>query len=121
MIVSNKDRFFNGGRCGVIQNASFRCALNTTSDSRGSFVVVSSFSGEWDHKNHQPIAEALLDKKYSRKQAWQMHDAFLEQMDRCGRNGSDLGGAIDKVFGEAHQKGIVTRYKNNAALRLGSA
>jgi hypothetical protein len=115
MIISNKDRFFRGGRCGVIQNASFRCALNTVTDSHGSYVVVSSFSGEWDHKNHEPIAEAILDNKYSRKEARQTHDALLEQMDRCGANGSDLGGAIDEVFGDARQKGIVTRYTNNAA------
>jgi hypothetical protein len=119
MIIFNNDRFFSGGRCGVIRNASFRCALNTVSDSHGSFVVVSSFSGEWDFKNYEPIAEALLDKKFSRKQTRQMHDAFLEQMDRCGANGIDLGGAIDEVFGDAHQKGIVTRYENNAPLRLG--
>jgi hypothetical protein len=118
MIIFNSNRVFSGGRRGVIQNASFRCALNTVSDSHGSRVVVSSFSGDWEDKNRVPVAEALLDKKLSRDQARQIHDEFLEQMDRCGANGIDLGAAIEEVFGDGYLRGMVTQYENNAAVLL---
>jgi hypothetical protein len=119
MIVLNRDRFFRGGRWGVIQNASFRCALNTVHyRGEGSFAVIVSFSGEWDYKNYEPIAEALLKASLSRKQVMQIHDGFLEQLDRCGMAGTDLGGAIEEVFGDAYNTGIVTRYENNGALLL---
>jgi hypothetical protein len=119
MIILNRDRFFSGGRWGVVQNKSFRCALNTVCfGTKGSFAVIASFAGEWDYQNYEPIAEALLKASLSRKQVMQIHDAFLEQLDRCGVDGVDLGGAIEEVFGHAHNTGIVTRYENNAALLL---
>jgi hypothetical protein len=118
MIIFNQNRFFGGGRRGIIQNASFRCALTTVSDSHGSYVVVSSFSGEWDDKNHEPVAEALLDKKFSRKQAQQIHDKLLKEMDHWGANGSDLATAIGEVFEDAYLQGYVVRYQNNAPSQL---
>jgi len=121
MIVLNKDRFFSGGRWGVVQNSAFRCALNTVRlGNEGAFAVVSSFAGEWDYKNYEPIAEALLQAQLSRKQVMEIHDTFLEQLDQCGIDGADLSTAIEKVFGRAHHKGIVTRYENNAARLLKS-
>jgi hypothetical protein len=110
MIVSNKERFFAGGRCGVIQNHSFCCALITDRIS----AVVATFTGEWDSKNHQPVAEALLDETLPRKRVREIHDAFLEELDQCGVRGLDLGGAIEQVFGRARNKNIVTRYQNEA-------
>jgi hypothetical protein len=122
MIVLNKDRFFSGGRWGVVRNSSFRCALNTVCLGRdGSFAVISSFAGEWDYKNYEPMAEALFQAKLSRKQVMEIHDAFLEQLDRCGENGADLSTAIEEVLGRAQDIGIVSRYENNAALLLTKA
>jgi hypothetical protein len=118
MIIFNQNRFFGGGRRGVIQNASFRCALTTVCDSDGSCIVVSSFSGEWDDKNHEPVAEALLDKRFSRKQAWQIHDKLLKEMDQWGTNGSDLATAIGEVFEDAYLQRLVVRYQNNAPSQL---
>ena len=119
MILLNRNRFFGGGRWGVVQNSSFRCALNTLHcGSTESVAVISSFAGEWDYKNYEPIAEALLQTELSRKQVMQVHDAFIEQLDRCGENGADLGTAIEEVFGRARNTGIVARYENNAALLL---
>ena len=119
MIVLNGDRFFSGGRWGVIQTPSFRCALNTVHiGGKGSFALIASFAGEWDYKNYEPIAEALLEASLSRKQVMQIHDRFIERLDRCGMEGADLGGAIEEVFGDAYNSGIVTRYENNAALLL---
>ena len=116
MIILNKDRFLSGGRWGVIQNPSFRCALNTVHyGKRGSFVVIASFAGEWDYKNYEPVAEALLKASLSRKLVMQIHDGFLEQLDRRGTEGDDLGRAIEEVFKDAYSTGIVTRYENNAA------
>jgi hypothetical protein len=119
MIVLNKNRFFSGGRWGVIQNASFRCALNTVHDGGDrSFTLIASFAGEWDYKNYEPIAEARLKPSLSRKQVMLIHDGFLMQLDGCGTAGADLGGAIEEVFGDAYNTGIVTRYENNAAFLL---
>jgi hypothetical protein len=73
MIVFNRDRFFSGGRCGVIHAVSFRCALITVSRS----ALVSTFMGEWDSKNYEPVAEALFYEALSRKQLRQVHDEFL--------------------------------------------
>jgi len=115
MILLNKNRFFGGGRWGVIQNSSFRCALNTVRHgSTGSFAVISSFAGEWDYKNYQPVAEAHITPRLSHKQVLQTHDTFLAQLDRCGMDGIDLYGAIENVFGHAYGTGIVTLYENNA-------
>jgi hypothetical protein len=117
MIVLNRDRFFGGGRLGVIQNTSFQCALNTVyhNSNVGSFALICSFSGEWNYKNYEPVAEALLQTSLSRKQVVQIHDAFLEKLDQRGLDGADLSGAIELVFKEACNTGIVTRYKNDAA------
>ncbi len=43
---------------------------------------------------------------------------FLEELDQCGADGLDLGGAIEQTFGQAHRKNIVTRYQNNAGMLL---
>jgi hypothetical protein len=110
MIVSNRERFFAGGRCGVIQNHSFRCALITDRMS----ALVATFTGEWDSKDHLPVAEALLDEALTPKQVREIHDAFLAELDEYGTNGLDLGGAIERVFGRARNKNIVTRYQNQA-------
>jgi|SRR5215475_1402380 hypothetical protein len=119
MILLNKNRFFSGGRWGVIQNSSFRCALHTVRHgSAGPFAVISSFAGEWDYKNYQPVAEARLTYRLSRKELTQTHDAFLAQLDRCGADGIDLRGAIENVFGDAYGTGIVTLYENNATALL---
>jgi hypothetical protein len=119
MIVLNRDRFFSAGRWGVVQTKSFRCALNTICfGSKGSIAMIASFAGEWDYKNYEPIAEALFKASLSRKQVMQIHDEFLERLDRCGVDGADLGGAIEEVFGRAHDAGIVTLYENNAVLLL---
>jgi hypothetical protein len=119
MILLNRNRFFGGGRVGVVQNSSFRCALNTVRHgSTGSFAVISSFAGEWDYKNYQPVAEAHLTSWLSRKQVIQTHDTFLAQLDRCGIDGIDLYGAIENVFGHAYGTGIVTLYQNNATALL---
>jgi hypothetical protein len=119
MIVLNVDRFFSGGRWGVIQTPSFRCALNTVHiGGKGSFAVIASFAGDWDYKNYEPIAEALLKASFSRNQVMQLHNGFLEQLDRRGMEGVDLGGAIEEVFRDAYNSGIVTRYENNASLLL---
>src|SRR5271165_5444744 len=114
MILYNRERFFGGGRCGVIQNHSFSCALMTD----GLSTVVATFTGEWDAKNHQPVAEALLDEALPKKQLREIHDAFLHELDQCGTNGLDLGGAIEQVFGRARTKNIVTRYQNLAGNML---
>jgi hypothetical protein len=115
MILLNRNRFFGGGRVGVIQNSSFRCALNTVRQGvEGSIAVISSFAGEWDYKNYQPVAEAHLTSCLSRKQVTQTHDTFLAELDRCGIDGIDLHGAIENVFGHACGTGIVTLYENNA-------
>jgi len=113
MIVFNRERFFFGGRCGVIHNQSFRSALITDSIS----AVVLTFSGEWDGKNYNPVAEALLCK-LSRQQVRKIHDVFLDELDQCGADGLDLGGAIEQVFGRARHKNIVSRYQNNAGMLL---
>jgi len=119
MILLNRNRFFGGGRWGVLQNSSFRCALNTVSyGSTGLFAVISSFAGEWDYKNYQPVAEARLTSWLTRTQVTQTHDTFLAQLDRCGLNGIDLYGAIENVFGHAYGTGIVTLYQNNATALL---
>ena len=114
MIVSNRDRIFAGGRCGVIQNQSFYCALITDNIS----TVVSTFTGEWDPKSHEPVAEALLDETLPRKRVREIHDAFLKELDQCGTDGVDLGGAIEQVFGRARYNNIVIRYQNNAGALL---
>jgi hypothetical protein len=119
MILLNRTRFFGGGRWGVVQNSSFRCALNTVPyGNTGSFAMISSFAGEWDYKNYQPVAEARLTSCLSRTQVMQTHDTFLAQLDRCGIDGIDLHGAIETVFGRAHGTGIVTVYENNATALL---
>ena len=119
MILLNRNRFFGGGRVGVIQNSSFRCALNTVRQGvEGSIAVISSFAGEWDYKNYQPVAEGRLTSWLSRKQVMQTHDTFLAQLDRCGIDGIDLNGAIEKVFGHAYGTGVLTLYQNNAAALL---
>jgi hypothetical protein len=114
MIVSNRERLFAGGSFGVIQNSSFCCALLTDRSS----AVVAISTGEWDLKNHQPVAEALLDGALPRKQVRQIHNAFLEELDQCGIDGLDLGGAIEQVFGRARNKNVVTRYINKAGSLL---
>jgi len=97
MIVFNRDRLFRGGRCGVVKNQSFRCALITDSASS----IVSTFTGEWDSKNYNPVAEALLDQSLSSKRVRELHDTFLEELDQLGSDGIDLGGAIEKLFARA--------------------
>ncbi|MGO9486362.1 MAG: hypothetical protein ACLPX9_17590 [Rhodomicrobium sp.] len=114
MIVLNRDRFFAGGHCGVIQNDPYCCALITDRTS----AVVSSFSGEWDGKNHHPVAEAFLCETLTRKQVRDIHDVLLKELDQCGTNGLDLAAAIEQVFALARYNNFVTCYQNNAALLL---
>ncbi len=114
MIVFNKERFFTGDSCGVIQNASFHCALVTDRLS----AVVSTFAGEWDGNSDHPVAEAVFLEGLPRKQIREIHSMFLEELDQCGMDGLDLAGAIEKVFGRARGKNIIVRYKNNAAILL---
>lgn len=114
MIVFNKERFFSGGRWGVIQNQSFRCALITDRIS----TAVMTFTGEWDWKNHRPVAEALLSETLTGKQLREIHDVFLDEIDQYGNKGLDLGAAIEQVFGRAHNSNIVVRYQNEAAMLL---
>jgi hypothetical protein len=122
MIILNRDRFFGGGRLGVIATSSFRCAINTVFyKGKGSFAVISSFSGEWDYKNYEPVAEGFLRSKLSRGQVRQFHDSFVKQLDRCGSDGGDLNAAIEEVFGRAQIAGIVTKYENRAAMLLGGS
>ncbi len=116
MIVINKERFFTGDSCGVILNQSFQCALVTDRLS----AVVSTFAGEWDGNNDLPIAEAVFQGGLPRRQIREIHGMFLEELDRCGTEGLDLAGAIEKVFGQARDKKVVVRYKNNAAVLLAS-
>jgi hypothetical protein len=113
MILSNRERILGGSRCGVIQNRSFHCELVTDEIS----AIVSSFAGEQDSKKI-PIAEALLDRSLTWKRVREIHDAFLEELDQCGVDGADLGGAIERVFGRARHEHIVTRYQNNAWGRI---
>ncbi len=77
-----------------------------------------TFTGEWDWKKHDPVAEALFFEALPRKQVREIHDAFLEELDQCGTNGLDLGGAVEQVFRRAHNTNIVTRYQNNAGMLL---
>jgi len=114
MIVSNRERFLRGSRCGVIQNQSFYCELVTDNVS----AIVSTFNGKRDSKNYIPVAEAVLDQSLPRNRVQEIHDAFLEELDQYGVNGADLGGAIERVFGRARSQHIVTRYQNNALGRL---
>jgi len=117
MIIFNRDRFFGGGRCGAIRAASFRCALITVSTS----AMVSTFVGEWDSKNYEPVAEAHFPEALSRQQMRQVHDQFLDQLNRCGIDDVDLWAAIEQVFGQARQKKIVHHYQNNAGILLAPA
>jgi hypothetical protein len=114
MILSNRERILGGSRCGVIQNRSFHCELVTDEIS----AIVSSNAGEQDSKKYIPIAEALLDRSLTWKRVREIHDTFLEELDQCGVDGADLGGAIERVFGRARHEHIVTRYQNKAWGRI---
>lgn len=131
MIVSNHRRMFGFGHFGVVKNPAFGCAVSTAPEGlfKGYSTVFLAFEGEWagvPKTKTRIIAKAFLHPRFSKKQAAEVHDAFLKRLDELGSSGrpgpfQPLADAIDEALTKATEEGVIVDSVTERALQVAEA
>jgi hypothetical protein len=110
MILSNRKHLLGFAHFGVVQGATFGCAVSTASQGfrKGYSSAFIAFDGEWSNpRSKRVVAMALLNTELSKKQRAGVHATFLAHLDKLDANGVDLKSALDELLAEAKEGGII--------------
>jgi hypothetical protein len=110
MIVSNRSHMFGFSHFGVVQSMKIGCTVITAPEGlfKGYSTVFQAFDGEWagvPNTKVRIVAKAFLHPSLSKRQAAEVHEAFLTELDKrleeLGSSGQGAEAAVDEAIAEA--------------------